>query len=92
MLKAFVDVLKEQGPKMALNACDKYLKKMPVHPLLLSIKAFLLVQMGKDQAGVELANEVCSLKPTEKDVLMQIEKVYISVSDCTFLLITYVAY
>lgn len=82
MLKGIVDILKEQGPKMALNACDKYLKKMPIHPLLQSIKAFLLVQMGKDQAGIELAKEVCSLKLIDTDVLMQLEKVYISVNDC----------
>jgi len=70
---------------MALSSCDKYLKKLAGHSNLLSAqKAFILVQLGKDQAGIDIANDICKRGPTETETLIQLEKVFIALNDCNF--------
>lgn len=67
---------------MALSACDKFLKKVPARGPLLALKAYAMVHLGKEQAGLEIAADVCKGTPTDLETLLQLEKVFILVSDC----------
>lgn len=76
-----VDTLKEQGPKMALGQCDKFLKKSPNSELLLSVKAYLLIQIGRDDAAMELIKLLCQKGVHDVDVLLQLEKSFVALND-----------
>lgn len=76
------EVAQEQGAKAALALCDKCLKKAPRANILAAIKAYILMQLGKEQAGLELAQNVARMEPTERSVLEYLEKVFLFVNDC----------
>lgn len=85
----FKDTAKEQGLKAALSQCEKSIKKLPSALVLISLKAFLLVQLGKDQEGLDLANEIAKKIPIERLSLEYLEKVFVTMNDCiTFIIPT----
>lgn len=77
-----VDTAQEQGLKAALSHCEKCIKKFPTALVLASLKAFLLIQIGKDQDGIDLAREIAKKQPIDRLCLEYLEKVFVSVNDC----------
>lgn len=77
-----LEVLREQGPKMALNTCEKFIKKGYDNGALSALKAYILIQLGKENEGLLLANEVVKRVPTDLETLVQLEKVFIIINDC----------
>lgn len=74
---------------MALSVTEKYLKKMGgpaginwIHGGPLSaLRSYLLIQQGKDQAGLDLAESICRTIPTDPETLLQLERSFVSLSD-----------
>jgi hypothetical protein len=80
----YEDTAQEQGLKAALSQCEKSIKKFPTALVLTSLKAFLLIQNGKDQEGIDLAKEIAKKEPIDRLSLEYLEKVFVSINDCIF--------
>lgn len=68
----------------AFLQCEKAMKKMPTSTVLSSLKAYILVQLGKDQAGLELAQKIAKSEPIDRATLDFLEKVFVTINDCTY--------
>lgn len=66
---------------MALGLCEKFLKKHPNSDLLLASKAFLLIQVGRDDVALQLIKSLRAKIPTYIEVLLQLEKSLIALND-----------
>lgn len=80
-----VDTAQEQGLKAAISQCEKSIKKFPTALVLSSLKAFLLIQIGRDQDAIALAKEIAKKQPVDRISLEYLEKVFVSINDCIFL-------
>ncbi|QRV85892.1 phagocyte signaling-impaired protein [Ceratobasidium sp. AG-Ba] len=59
----------ETSPKLALQLCNKSLKKQPDSSVLKSLKALALIRAGKLEECIALTDQIIATKPADESVL-----------------------
>ncbi|KAG8728758.1 hypothetical protein FRC12_021519, partial [Ceratobasidium sp. 428] len=67
-LQPIYDAL-ETSPKLALQLCNKSLKKQPDSAQIKSLKALALIRAGKLEECIALADQLIASKPSDEAVL-----------------------
>lgn len=68
-LQPIYDALDSGTPKLALQLCNKALKKQPDSAIIKSLKALALIRAGKLEECIALADELIATKPIDETVL-----------------------
>ncbi|ELU45017.1 actin cytoskeleton organization protein [Rhizoctonia solani AG-1 IA] len=69
LLKMNAEALDSATPKLALQLCNKALKKQPDSALIKSLKALALIRAGKLEECIALADQLVAAKPVDENVL-----------------------
>ncbi|KAJ1309542.1 hypothetical protein OPQ81_006315 [Rhizoctonia solani] len=74
-LQPIYEALDSATPKLALQLCNKALKKQPESALIKSLKALALIRAGKLEECITLADQLVAAKPTDENVLSTLSHV-----------------
>ncbi|CAE6412720.1 unnamed protein product [Rhizoctonia solani] len=74
-LQPIYEALDSATPKVALQLCNKALKKQPDSALIKSLKALALIRAGKLEECIALADQLVAVKPTDENVLSTLSHV-----------------
>ncbi|CAE6517233.1 unnamed protein product [Rhizoctonia solani] len=74
-LQPIYEALDSATPKLALQLCNKALKKQPDSALIKSLKALALIRAGKLEECIALADQLVEAKPTDENVLSTLSHV-----------------
>ncbi|KAG8902855.1 hypothetical protein FRB99_004017 [Tulasnella sp. 403] len=68
-LKPVYDALDTGSYKLAIQHCNKLLKKQPNHETVRALKSLALLRGGKGEESIQLCDELLVSKPTDETVL-----------------------
>ncbi|KAG9012058.1 hypothetical protein FRB93_002201 [Tulasnella sp. JGI-2019a] len=68
-LKPIYDALDTGSYKLAIQNCNKLLKKQPQHETIRALKSLALLRSNKIEESIKLCDEVLAGKPTDESVL-----------------------
>ncbi|KAG8881321.1 hypothetical protein FRB97_009663 [Tulasnella sp. 331] len=68
-LKPIYDALDTGSYKLAIQTCNKLLKKQPQHETIRALKSLALLRSNKVEESVQICDELLASKPTDESVL-----------------------